>query len=45
VHKLRNVSNKPRRANRNACLKHAKRIYKARTRRHAVRRSKAWKVR
>jgi len=42
VHKLRNVSNKLRKANRDACMKEAKQIYRANTRREATQRFRAW---
>ena len=43
VHKLRNVTNKLRKANREPCIKEAKQIYLAKTRRKAVVRFRAWK--
>ena len=43
VHKLRNVTNKLRKANRDACLREAKQIYLAPNRRQATQRFKAWK--
>jgi len=42
VHKLRNLQNKLRKANRQACLQEAKQIYLAPTRREATRRFRAW---
>jgi len=44
VHKLRNVSNKLRKAHRQACLREAQGIYLAATRRQAQHRFQAWKA-
>lgn len=44
AHKLRNVANKLRKANRDACLKEAKTIYLAATQKDAVRRYRRWKT-
>ncbi len=43
VHKLRNVTNKLRKANREPCIKEAKQIYLAANRREAVAKFRAWK--
>jgi putative transposase len=45
VHKLRNVTNKLRKANRDECISHARRIYSAPNRREAVRHFREWKRR
>ena len=44
VHKMRNVSNKLRKANREACISEARQIYLARHRREATKRFRAWKL-
>ncbi len=44
VHKLRNITNKLRKANRDACLKGARRIYLACSRREAIKRFREWKL-
>lgn len=43
VHKLRNVSNKLRQRNREACLKEARSIYQAATRQEAIRCFRTWR--
>lgn len=44
VHKLRNVSNKLHKANRDACIQQAQQIYLAPNRREATKRFRAWKL-
>lgn len=44
VHKMRNVSNKLRKANRKACVSEARQIYLAPHRREATKRFRAWKL-